>query len=227
MCSIHRLQPTCLPRGSAEAALRELAPLVLSHRRLKLAQALYRSGEPFHAIYLIRSGFVKTVVLLEDGREQVTGLYMAGDLLGMDGIAFGSHSIDAIALGDCDICVVPYARLENLKHEARAAQRLLHQMLSREIVREQQMLLLLGSMCAEERVAAFLLNLSERFTALGFSPWEFVLRMTRDEIGSLLGMKLETVSRIFSRFHKDGLIEVEGRRVRILSGAGLRQILAS
>lgn len=204
--------------------MRDLAPLGSSDRRLKFGQALYRAGEPFESVYVIRAGFVKTVALLADGREQVTGLYMPGEMLGMDGIASGRHSIEAVALMDSAICVIPYYRLAKLESEARPVQQLLNRMFSCEIVRKQQMMLLLGSMCAEERVAAFLLNLSERFTELGFSASEFVLRMTREEIGSLLGMKLETVSRIFSRFHKDGLIEVEGRHVRIVNSPSLRCI---
>jgi len=225
-CSECRLRAVCLPKGLSEADLEELGSLVFSHRRLKLAQALYRSGEAFQAIYLVRSGFIKTVVLLEDGREQVTGLYMPGDMLGMDGLASGSHTSDAIALENSELCVVPYHRLENLEHQARGVQRQLHRMFSCEIVREQRMMLLLGSMRAEERVAAFLLNLSERFTALGYSPSDFVLRMTREEIGSLLGMKLETVSRIFSKFQKGALIEIEGKHVRIISIEGLRGVVA-
>jgi CRP/FNR family transcriptional regulator len=192
---------------------------------LKLGQALYRSGEAFQAIYLVRSGFIKIVMLLEDGREQVTGLYMPGETLGMDGLASGCRASDAVALEDSDVCVVPYERLETLSRETRAVQRHLHRLFSYEIVREQRMMLLLGSMCAQERVAAFLLNLSERFTALGYSPSDFLLRMTREEIGSLLGMKLETVSRIFSRFHKDGLIEIEGKHVRIVNSAGLSRTI--
>jgi CRP/FNR family transcriptional regulator len=176
----------------------------------------------FGAVYLVRTGFVKTVVLLEDGREQVTGLCMPGDMLGMDGLASGRHMSDAIALDDSDICVVPYDRLESLG-AAREVQRQIHRMFSNEIVRGQRMMLLLGTMRAEERVAAFLLNLSERFTARGHSPLDFVLRLTREEIGSLLGMQLETVSRIFSKFQKAALIEVSGKHVRIVSLEGLHR----
>ena len=170
---------------------------------------------------------MKTVVLLEDGREQVTRLCMPGEMLGMDGLASGRHASDAIALDDGEVCVVPYHRLENLEREGRAVQRQLHRMFSTEIVRGQRMMLLLGSMRAEERVAAFLLNLSERFTALGYSPSEFILRMTRDEIGSLLGIKLETVSRIFSKLQREALIEIQGKHVRIISSEGLRGIVSS
>ena len=226
ICESCSLRAVCPSSGLSKSELRELDSVVLSQRRLKPGQALFRSGEAFQAVYLVRSGFMKTMVVLEDGREQVTGLYMPGEMLGMDGVASGRYASDAVALGDSDICVNPYERLQHLEEGAGAVQRLLHRMFSLEIVREQQMMLLLGSMRAEERVASFLLNLSERFTALGFSPSEFVLRMTREEIGSLLGLKLETVSRTLSRFHKHGLIEVEGRHVRIVRAAGLRGILA-
>jgi CRP/FNR family transcriptional regulator len=224
-CSGCRLQELCLPSGLSERPLREFAAVVFPHRRLKTGQALYRAGEVFDSVYLVRTGFVKTVVLFEDGREQVTGLHMPGEMLGMDGLASGRHASDAIALGDTDICVVPYDRLETLSHEAREVQRHLHRMFSHEIVREQRMMLLLGSMRAEERVTAFLLNLSERLTARGYSPSDFILRLTREEIGSLLGMKLETVSRIFSKFQKAALIEIDGKHVRIVSIEGLRAVI--
>jgi CRP/FNR family transcriptional regulator, anaerobic regulatory protein len=224
-CSGCRLQELCLPSGLSEGSLKEFASVVLPHRRLKAGQALFRSGEIFDAVYLVRTGFVKTVVLLEDGREQVTALHMPGEMLGMDGLASGRHASDAIALDDSEICVVPYDRLETLSCEAREVQRHLHRMFSNEIVREQRMMLLLGSMRAEERVSAFLLNLSERLTARGYSPSDFVLRLTREEIGSLLGMKLETVSRIFSKFQKAELIEIDGKHVRIVSIEGLRTVV--
>jgi CRP/FNR family transcriptional regulator len=224
--SAHHPQPLLLPSGLLDRLLTEFASVILSYRRLRLGQALYRSGEIFDAVYLVRTGFVKTVVLLEDGREQVVGLNMPGEMLGMDGLASGRHASDAIALGDGEVCVVPYHRLENLGHEGRGVQRKLHRMFSNEIVREQRMMLLLGSMGAEERVAYFLLNLSERFGALGYSPSEFILRMTRGEIGSLLGMKLETVSRILSKLQRNVLIEIERQHVHIVSIEGLRGVAA-
>jgi len=224
-CSGCHFQSLCLPSGLSGERLREFGSVVFPHRRLKAGQSLYRSGQTFDAVYLVRTGFVKTVVVLADGREQVTGLYMSGEMLGMDGLASGCHASDAIAVGDSEICVVPYDRLETLSENGREVQRHLHRMFSHEIVREQRMMLLLGSMRAEERVAAFLLNLSERFTVRGYSPSAFVLRLTRDEIGSLLGMKLETVSRIFSKFQKASLIEIEGKHVRIVSIAGLRGVV--
>ena len=152
----------------------------------------------------MRSGFFKTTLVMEDGRDQVTGFHMAGDMLGMDGIGPDQHSCNAVALEDSEVCVIPFGRLEELSREIDVLQQHFHKVMSREIVREHGVMLLLGSMRAEERLAAFLLNLSQRFTSRGYSPSEFNLRMTREEIGSYLGLKLETVSRVFSKFQEDG-----------------------
>jgi len=224
-CSDCHLRSSCLSSGLIQADERQSGAVVLSHRRVQQGQALYRSGDPFGSVYLVRSGFIKTVVLHPDGREQVTGFYMAGEMLGLDGIAAGKHASDATALTDSDVCVLPYDRLASFGHEGHIAQRHLYRMLSEEVVLKQSMMVLLGSMRADERVATFLLNLSQRFTARGFSASDFILRMTRDEIGSLLGMKLETVSRIFSKLHRAGVIRIEGKHVRIVSIEGLRAVI--
>jgi CRP/FNR family transcriptional regulator len=224
-CSTCRMRALCLPSGLSDSDVKQVSALVFPHRRLKVGQALYRSGDTFRAVYLIRTGTVKTLVLHEDGREQVSGFYMPGEMCGMDGLASGKHASDAVALEDCDVCVVPYDRLELLSRESRGLQRYLHRVLSNEVVRNQSMMLLLGSMRAEERVASFLLNLSQRLTARGYSASDFILRMTRDEIGSLLGMKLETVSRIFSRFQKEGMVHIEGKHVQILKLDSLRAMI--
>jgi CRP/FNR family transcriptional regulator len=152
---------------------------------------------------------------------------MGGELLGMDGIGAGRYNGAATALEDSEVCVLPYALIEQMATEIPALRHQLHAIMAREIVRDHGVMMLLGSMRAEERLATFLLNLSKRFTARGFSPSEFHLRMTREELGSYLGLKLETVSRLFSRFHDDGLIEVQQKHVRILDIGGLTQILAT
>jgi len=167
----------------------------------------------------------KTKLLLEDGREQVTGFHMAGELMGMDGIGTERHTCDAVALEDSEVCVIPFERLEGLSREMEALQHHFHKVMSREIVREHGVMMLLGSMRAEERLAAFLLNLSQRLSTRGYSPNEFNLRMTREEIGSYLGLKLETVSRVFSRFQEEGLIAVQQKNIRILDAAGLRKLV--
>jgi CRP/FNR family transcriptional regulator len=150
---------------------------------------------------------------------------MAGEIMGMDGIGPEAHALNAIALEDSEVCVIPYSRLRSLGDEMHELRHQFHKVMSREIVREHGVMLLLGTMRAEERLAAFLLNLSQRFAARGYSPSEFNLRMTREEIGSHLGLKLETVSRAFSRFQDDGLISVQLKDIRILDVEGLRGVM--
>lgn len=224
-CSQCNLRELCLPYGLSEQEIRKLDSMVAARRKLRRGQHMYRAGDPFEAIYAIKTGFFKTDVLLEDGRDQVTGFQMAGEILGMDGIGTESHTCNAVALEDSEVCVIPFGQLELLSSEIRALQHHFHKVMSREIVRDHGVMMLLGTMRAEERLAAFLLNLSQRFTARGYSPQEFHLRMTREEIGSYLGLKLETVSRAFSRFQEDGLIAVQQKHIRILNAAGLKTLL--
>jgi CRP/FNR family transcriptional regulator len=187
--------------------------------------SLYRNGEKFAALYAIRTGFFKTTVSSDDGRDQVTGFQMAGEVIGLDGIVSDHHTCDAVALEDAEVCVMNFDRLEDLSREINALQRHVHKIMSREIVRENGVMLLLGSMRADERLAAFLLNLVQRLHARGFSQSELVLRMTREEIGSYLGLKLETISRTFSKFVEEGIVEVKQRHVRILNPDALQLIV--
>ena len=224
-CSQCNLRELCLPFGLDPGEVNQLDELVGSRRKIKRQQHLYRSGDTFEAIYAIRAGSFKTDVILEDGRDQVTGFQMTGEVLGLDGISTEQHSCNAIALEDSEVCVIPFSRLEELSRQVESLQHQFHKIMSREIVRDHGVMMLLGSMRAEERLAAFLLNMSQRFTARGFSPSEFHLRMTRDEIGSNLAHKLETVSRAFSRFQDEGLVAVQQKHIRILDTPGLKRIL--
>ncbi len=224
-CSNCNLRELCLPFGLSLEELERLDDMVSTRRRVKRGDHLYRAGEAFDAIYAIRSGFFKTDVLLEDGRDQVTGFQMAGELLGLDGISTEHHTCNAIALEDSEICAIPFSRLESLSREIHTLQHHFHKVMSREIVRDHGVMMLLGTMRAEERLAAFLLNLSQRFTARGFSHSEFYLRMTREEIGSYLGLKLETVSRAFSKFQEEGYIAVQQKHIRILNVNGLKALM--
>jgi CRP/FNR family transcriptional regulator len=221
-CWTCRLRSTCVPPGMSDAELEQFAALVISHRRLKIGQALYRAGDAFKGIYVVRSGFVKSVALLEDGREQVTGFYTGGDILGIDAIGSIIHPTDAVALEDSDVCLISYERMEQSSRDVLPFQRYLHRAFSVEVGRKQAMMVLLGSMRAEERLATFLLNLSQRLTERGFSPSDFLLRMSREEIGSFLGMKLETVSRVFSKLQREGLLQVDTKHVRLVNIEGLR-----
>ena len=225
-CSSCTLRELCLPVGLTESDLDQIDRLVASRRALKRGELLFRAGDRFESLFAVRTGFFKTRVSAEDGRDQVTGFQMAGELLGLDGISVDRHSCDAVALEDSQVCLIPYSRLEEVEREVPELQRQFHKVMSREIVREHGVMLLLGSMRAEARLAAFLLNLTQRLQARGFSGTSLVLRMTREEIGSYLGLKLETVSRAFSRFQDDGLLEVKQRDIRVLDEPGLRGLLS-
>jgi CRP/FNR family transcriptional regulator len=194
-------------------------------RAVPRGETLFRTGDAFQSLYAVRTGFFKTCVSSEDGRDQVTGFQMAGELLGLDGISNDRHSCDAVALEDSQVCVIPYSQLEELSRDFSELQRQFHKIMSREIVRDHGVMLLLGSMRAEERLAAFLLNLTQRLQARGFSGSALVLRMTREEIGSYLGLKLETVSRTFSKFQDDGMLEVKQRQIKIFDPEALRKLV--
>lgn len=222
-CSSCNLRELCLPMGLGAEELTQLEQLIPFRRRVRRGGTLFSAGDPFTSLYAVRSGFFKTCITTVDGRDQVTGFQMAGEILGLDGIVQDKHSCSAVALEDAEVCVLPFDKLEQLSREFSTLQHHLHRIMSREIVRDQGVMLLLGSMRAEERLAAFLLNLVQRLHARGFSQTEMVLRMTREEIGSYLGMKLETVSRTFSRFQEDGIIEVKQRYVRILDADALQR----
>jgi CRP/FNR family transcriptional regulator len=224
-CSNCNLRELCLPVGLSAPELDRLDRLVATRRSVARGDTLFRAGDGFTSLYAVRTGFFKTRVSSEDGRDQVTGFQMAGELLGLDGISSDRHSCDAVALEDSQVCVIPFGQLESLSRDFIQLQHQFHKIMSREIVRDHGMMLLLGSMRAEERLAAFLLNLTQRLQARGFSASSLVLRMTREEIGSYLGLKLETVSRTFSKFQDDGLLEVKQRQIRIVDQAGLRLIV--
>ncbi len=205
----------CLPAG-LDAKERKLLDRLSVHTRfIGRGGIVYRSGAAFNSLYAIRSGFVKSTITLDDGRERVTGLYMHGELIGMDAINTGKYMCEAVALEDSSVCAIPFDELECLTRDIPALQQYLHRVMSREIAHDYGVMLLLGSMRAEERVAVFLVSLSKRYAALGYSPTRINLRLKRDEIGSYLGLKLETVSRVLSRFQEDRLIAVQHKDVEI------------
>jgi CRP/FNR family transcriptional regulator len=224
-CSSCNLRELCLPLGMSNEQMERLDDIVATRRSVPRGDALFRAGEAFTSLYAVRTGFFKTCVSSEDGRDQVTGFQMAGELLGLDGIGTDRHTCDAVALEDSQVCVIPFHQLEDLSRELSDLQRHLHKIMSREIVRDHGVMLLLGSMRAEERLAAFLLNLTQRLRTRGFSGSELILRMTREEIGSYLGLKLETVSRAFSKFQDDGILEVKQRHIRVLDAGALGRLV--
>ncbi len=226
LCSTCSLRELCLPVGLRPDEFEQLDTVIKQSHRLKKGEFLFRSGESFHSLYAIRTGFFKTTVASQDGRDQVTGFFMSGELIGMDGICTHSHSCDAVALEDSEVCELPFGHMEALSKEIPSIQTHFFRLMSREIVRDQGVMLLLGNMRAEERIAAFLLNLSQRLHHRGFAANDFILRMSREEIGSYLGLKLETVSRTLSRFHQEGLILVEHKHIRLLKPEMLNQMVS-
>ena len=226
-CAKCQLRETCLSGGTPPEDLERVEGIVYVRRSVKRGKCLFRAGDEFKSIYAIRNGFFKTTLADAEGREQVTGFFMSGELLGIDGLGNGYCESNAIALEDSEVCMMPYALIEKVARDVPSLQRRLHTVLAREIVRNHGIMLLLGSMNADERLATFLLNLSMRYARSGVSASDFVLRMKRDEIGSYLGLRLETVSRVFSSFQRGGMIEVQQREIRIVDSAALERVLST
>jgi CRP/FNR family transcriptional regulator len=215
-CSTCSVQKSCMSPDITHYELTKLEAVICTTRVVRRGESLYRAADPFESLYTVRAGSFKTVILHREGLEHVTGFHLPGDTLGLDGICADRHGCDAIALEDSIVCIVPFRLLEVLCQEVKSIQHHVHRLLSRGIAREANLMMQFGTMSASQRLAAFLIDLSERFATRGYSRSEFNLRMTRDEIGSYLGMKLETVSRMFSRLQKDGIIEPTGKHIRII-----------
>lgn len=221
---VRSLRSVDMPANLTVTEFQQLDSIVLTTRHVRCGEKLFRARDVFLSLYTVRTGSFKTVVLHRDGHEQVTGFQIPGDSLGLGGICAGTHNCDAIALEDSTVCVMPFSQLESLCSRSHRMQRYLHQLMSGEIVRESSLMMLLGTMTAEQRLAFFLLDLAARFRARGYSGTHFNLKMSREEIGCLLGMKLETVSRMFSRFHKEGMVEPNGKEIRIVDAERLSRV---
>lgn len=226
-CGNCSLKEICMPVGLQEEDFNKIHTVIKQSRRLKKGEFLFHAGEAFVSVYAIRTGFFKTTVSTQDGRDQVTGFFMSGELVGTDGISLNKYACDAVALEDSEVCELPFERMDELSQKLPMLNMHFLRLMSREIVRDQSVMLLLGNMRAEERLAAFLLNLSQRLQHRGFSASDFILRMSRDEIGSYLGLKLETVSRTLSRFNQNGWIAVDHKHIRLLQPQALQDLVAS
>jgi CRP/FNR family transcriptional regulator len=195
-------------------------------RRLRPGDRLHRAGDRFDAIYVVRSGFLKTLRVDTSGGEVVLAFPMGGDVLGLDGLDSGRYAAEVVALDSSHVATVPFARLVELARDCAPVEHAIYGLFSRQLVREHEMIWLLGTGTAESRVAMFLLDLSDRLGALGYSRTSFSLRMTRADLGSYLGIKLETVSRTFSAFASAGLLTVNGKLIGVRDPDGLRRIVA-
>jgi len=214
----------CLPVGLSVEDVAIVDTLVTERLRLKKGETLYRQGDVLSAIYGLRYGTLKTQTALSDGREQITGFHLPGEIVGLDGLADQHLQTTALALEDSEACVIPIADLESMARSLPSLQQQFHRILSREISQDHSHLVSLGSMRSEERLANFLLNLAGRYSLRGYSGQEFNLRMSREDIGSYLGMKIETVSRLFSRFTEAGILQIKLRNVKLLDVEALNEI---
>ena len=220
-CSLFQL---CLPVGIDQNDLAEVDRIIQRRRPIRRGDPLFVTGDKFHSIYAVRSGSLKTSVLIEDGREQVTGFFLQGEIVGLDAIGTGEHTCTARALETTGVCEIPYDEIETLGVRIPSLPRQLLRIMSREMHHDQLLLLLLGKRSADERLAAFLFSLSQRFGLRGYSPNEFNLSMSRNDIGNYLGLAVETVSRLFSRLQEDGILVVRSRHVQLRDIARLRAL---
>lgn len=226
-CSTCMLGDICLPLGMSQTEVDKLDSLVTERIRVPKGMALFKMDDPVVAVYGVRSGSLKTQIQDASGQIQITGFRLPGEIVGMDGLDEQRQLSEAVALEDTEVCVIGVDNMDALAIHLPILQRRFRRLMSQEITRSHQMLLSVGTLRSEQRLAAFLLNLSQRMAALGYSPKEFMLRMTREEIGNYLGLTLETVSRLFSRFARESLIRVKQREVYIIDMPALRALSGS
>lgn len=198
--------------------------VLFQHIQFKAGQRIHTIGQPFEMLYIVNSGFLKTVMIDVFGNEQILGFPMRGDLFGVDGIHGRKYESEVVALSNCDIVLLPFKRFTALGKMHPELEAAIFAVMSRELIHEQAMASMLGSLSAEARVARFLVNLSERFSNMGYSGRQFNLRMTRHEIGSYLGLTLETVSRTLSAFNEMGLVAVDQRAIEIKDISALKTL---
>lgn len=210
--------------GLNNADMTRLDQIIGRGRRISREQRLYQMGDPFKNLYAIRFGHFKTRHINHGGDQQITGFQMAGELLGMDAISSDYHHCDAVALEDSEVCEIPFTRLEELFSHIPTLLRHFHRIMSQEITRDQNVMLLLGNMRAEQRLAAFLVNLSSRYMARGYSSTSFQLRMSREDIGNYLGLTIESISRLLTNFRGKGWITVDKRELQLLDLAKLKEV---
>ena len=220
-CSLYEL---CMPMGLAEGDLNKLDKVIKRRRPVEKGDYLFRIGDPFKSLFAIRSGSLKTFTSSQDGQDQVIGLHLPGELLGLDAISQEQHACSALALETTSVCEIPFDRMEALSLEIPGLQHHLLKLMSNEIQHDQCHMTVLARMPVESRVASFLINLSERYKARGYSATEFNLSMSRSDIANMLGMAMETISRLFTHFQEQGLLKVDRKHICILDLSGLQKI---
>ncbi|SDU11305.1 fumarate/nitrate reduction transcriptional regulator Fnr [Halopseudomonas salegens] len=220
-CKDCSLSAMCLPLSLQDQELETLDNIVKRGRPLKKGENLFRQGDPFNSIYALRSGAIKTFSVSDSGEEQITGFHLASEMIGLSGMDDERYPVSAVALETTSVCEIPFERLDDLTAAMPQLRKQVMRLMSREIRDDQQMMLLLSKKTADERIATLLINLSARFRARGYSATAFRLAMSRNEIGNYLGLAVETVSRVFTRFQQQQLIAAEGKQIEILDHAQL------
>jgi CRP/FNR family transcriptional regulator, anaerobic regulatory protein len=221
-CSNCRLSTICLPIALEAPDIERLDSIVQRGRPLRKGEHIYREDDAFTAVYAVRSGTLKAYSITDDGQEQVTGFYLPGEIFGMDGVSKNKYASSAVALETSAICEIPFELLGDLSSRMPSLQRHFFRLMSQEIAQDQQLITMLSKNSAEQRIAALLLSIAGRNARRKLSATSFRLPMTRTDIGNYLGLTVETVSRIFSRFQKIGLISTDNREISILDTAQLR-----
>jgi CRP/FNR family transcriptional regulator, anaerobic regulatory protein len=223
-CKSCKLHDLCLPLGLDLSDIDKLDKIIKRRKPLQKGEYLFHTGDNFNSIYAVRSGSIKTYSESEQGDEQITGLYLPGELLGLDAIHDHNHPCSAIALETTSLCEIPFDTLEHMSEAIPSLNKQLFRIMSKEIASDQTLLMLMAQKNAEERLAAFLVNLSSRLKQRNFSETEFYLSMSRKDIGNYLGLTIETISRTFSRFQNEGLLTTQRKYVNILKLHELRNI---
>ncbi len=224
-CSECNLRELCFPRGMKDEDLSNLDAVVDQPKPLHKNDFLYHDGDKAVAIYAVRSGCVKTMTESANGDEQIVGFHLPGELLGLDGFADGAHTCNALALETSSVCELPMDELESLCHRLPGLQKQMRRIMGKEVTNDHKLLLLLGKMTAEERLASFLLSLSARMEERHWKENEFNLTMPRQDIANYLGMAVETVSRLFATFQAEKVIDVDRRHITILDMSRLKAIV--
>ncbi|NCA69104.1 MAG: fumarate/nitrate reduction transcriptional regulator Fnr [Sphingobacteriia bacterium] len=224
-CRHCTLASLCLPMGLESGDVERLDELIKRTRPLHRGDLIFRKGDRFKSLYVVKTGSVKTFAPSKEGAEQVLGFHLPGELIGLDAIERDTHVCSAKVLETSAICEIPFPRLEELTAIIPSLQHQMYRLLSKEIAHETDMLLLLGKKSADERLAVFLLSISKRLHKRGLSSTDFYLSMSRHEIGNYLGLAVETVSRIFTRFQEEGLMRVDRKHIEILDVRSLELLV--
>ncbi|MCC2615711.1 fumarate/nitrate reduction transcriptional regulator Fnr [Aestuariibacter halophilus] len=222
-CSFSHL---CIPVSLDQREMASLDDIIQRKRPLHKNDKLTEPEMPFTSLYAVRSGSFKSYIMAKDGEQQITGFHLPGDIIGFDALRNNEHQSFTQAMETSMVCEIPYQTLDQISAQLPTLRRQMMTMMSTEIKQDHDLMMLLNKRNAEERLSHFLLNLSQRFAARGFSAQAFNLTMTRNEIGNYLGLTVETVSRLLSRFQKEGLIHVDGKLIEILDQDALKQKLS-